>query len=99
MCVSFAQVLNQNDISDLSGLSVFTDLEVVSLSSNSVSDLDQLRHLSHLKGTLEELSFDGNPVCDHPNYRSCLIASFPYLRSFPFTQARSTADRIPTCPH
>ena len=67
--------LSHNQIEHLNGIECFTTLMHLSLSYNSILDINELYHVSN-KSKLLCLSIKGNFMCKHPNYIAAIITKF-----------------------
>lgn len=69
--------MSNNSVSNLEGLSQFSQLENLSLANNCVSDVRQLDVLAKACPSLESLMLEGNPVASGPNYRAQVVLRLP----------------------
>ncbi|EFC43790.1 predicted protein [Naegleria gruberi] len=58
-------------------MSQFKDLRILSLSYNYIEDF---RELKYIPASVENLSLEGNPISNHPNYRLNVIENIPQLK-------------------
>lgn len=70
--------LSHNNLDTLVGIERYSYLEHLSISSNQICSLQELRRINcpHL---LKELDVSDNPFCVHPNYRMLIFKMFPNL--------------------
>ncbi|XP_056632504.1 leucine-rich repeat-containing protein 51-like [Diorhabda sublineata] len=62
----------------------FKYLKIVYFHGNCISDLDEVKKLKPLSN-LRSVTFHGNPISNHPQYRSFVIAILPQLANLDFT--------------
>ncbi|CAG9829656.1 unnamed protein product [Diabrotica balteata] len=62
----------------------FKDLKIVYFHGNCISELDEIKKLKSLIN-LRSVTFHGNPIANHPQYRSFVIAILPQLANLDFT--------------
>ena len=72
--------LMDNDITNLAGIEAYTNLKVLSLESNKISKLNEIRILSKLP--LQNVNLQLNPVTKLPFYEQFVVANIPTLLQF-----------------
>ena len=72
--------LMDNDISSLNGVSSYPNLKVLSLESNKISKLNEIKMLSKLP--LQNVNLSLNPVTKLPFYEQYVVANIPSLLQF-----------------
>ena len=73
-----------NQIREIEGLDALHALTCLSLGKNSFESMDEIPKLHKFK-TLRMLTLSGNKICNHPNYKSRILA---YVRNLKFLDAR-----------
>ena len=79
--------LSNNTIKSLENISQFNALEILMLSCNMISYIEDLRPLSNLK-RLRILNLEENPVCRLPLYKVHILVLCPNLQEFDGKQVR-----------
>ena len=72
--------LMDNDITNLAGIEAYTNIKVLSLESNKISKLNEIRILSKLP--LQNVNLQLNPVTKLPFYEQFVVANIPTLLQF-----------------
>eukprot|EP00400_MALV-I_sp_L67-5_P001342 gene1342-387_t len=71
-------VLADNQIDTIAHCVHCTKLQVISLARNNIKDLDQVNHLRQFR-ELRDISFAGNKIAEHENYKTHVVAYIPQL--------------------
>lgn len=89
--------LSHNDLTSLDGIEQFPELRVLSVQSNRVASLSEVRVLTAGCPHLEVASFEGNPLESTPNYREQLLRILPALKMLdgaPVTERERAEARV-----
>jgi hypothetical protein len=72
-----ALYLSNNRLASLDGIQQFTNLRACSLSDNQLASFEALLPLARAAPSLEAAAFEGNPLCELPNYRLHVVHIMP----------------------
>ena len=89
--------LSHNDLTSLNGIEQFPELRVLSVQSNRIASLSEVRVLTDGCPHLEVASFEGNPLESTPNYREQLLGILPALKMLdgaPVTERERAEARV-----
>ena len=89
--------LSHNDLMSLDGIEQFPELRVLSVQSNRIASLSEVRVLTAACPHLEVASFEGNPLEGTPNYRKHLLGILPALKMLdgaPVTEREREEARV-----
>ena len=89
--------LSHNDLMSLDGIEQFPELRVLSVQSNRIASLSEVRVLTAGCPHLEVASFEGNPLEGTPNYRKHLLGILPALKMLdgaPATERERAEARV-----
>eukprot|EP00878_Enallax_costatus_P030466 GHUV01033172.1.p1 GENE.GHUV01033172.1~~GHUV01033172.1.p1 ORF type:complete len:325 (+),score=76.76 GHUV01033172.1:262-1236(+) len=90
---------HNNHICTLKGsLLHFRFLTHLDLSNNQLRDLQKLLKTFQKMHFIQELNLQGNPCCEEPDYRLCLIHAVPSLQVLDHHQV-TTAERLKAAAH
>ncbi|XP_074039826.1 leucine-rich repeat-containing protein 51-like [Leptinotarsa decemlineata] len=71
----------------------FPSLKILYFHGNCISELDQVYKLRPLK-QLRSITFHGNPIANHPNYRSYIVSVLPQIANLDFTPVVATERKF-----
>ena len=89
--------LSHNDLVSLAGIEQFPELRVLSVQSNRIAQIEEIRVLASGCPRLEVASFEGNPLEGTPNYREHLLGLLPSLKMLdgaPVTERERAEARV-----
>ena len=85
--------LSKNNLTSLAGVEQFADARVVSVASNCISDIDEIRHLQRCP-QLQVLNMQYNPLTWMPFYRYHVLRRLPGLRSLDSTDVTASEHSL-----
>lgn len=83
-CTDFYLILqvmyfSKNLLTDLSNISQFRGVQILSLADNLLDQYESLEPLQSISESLESLRLEGNPLSRFPNYRAQVFCTHTYL--------------------
>ena len=72
--------LSNNSLTSLDGISQFANMKDLSISSNNISALRELQHLTSCK-KLNNINISDNKITRMPYFRECLLIAFPNIKT------------------